>query len=186
MRCVMNRGEENPTEFLVSFIQLYNAASVAACVILTPDQAVKVSLLLLDLEAANVITAPSVVVKSRALDLDQFRALLGSGLDEIVVASIEASGEYCRTHLVKPAALMPVWGFDDAGSDASVLEGVGHLWGVDVRLEALRMEDMDLPKPLPGAKARFEAWRKTIGPEHAFATVSLPEREGHYVLVAWS
>jgi hypothetical protein len=66
----------------------------------------------------------------------------------------------CRNGLIPlwpdpvPAAAMPVWRFEPEGGSEDALLSSATLWGVDILVEALRVEDDDDPAPVPSVRYR--------------------------------
>ena len=79
---------------------------------------------------------------------------------------------------------MPVWQFEPEGNCDDVLLSSARLWGVDLLLEALRVEGEDHPEPVPAARERFARWASASGGNRRMATVRLPGREESYAVFA--
>jgi hypothetical protein len=84
----------------------------------------------------------------------------------------------------EPAAVMPVWAFEPEGGSDDVLVSSARLWGTDLLVEALRVEDDDHPEPAATVRERFRRWANAAGGGRALATTRLPGRDGAYVVFA--
>ena len=84
----------------------------------------------------------------------------------------------------EPAAVMPVWAFEPEDGSGDVLLSSAKLWGADLLVEALRVEDDDDPTPVPAVRERFRRWADAAGGGRALSTTRLPGREGSYVIFA--
>jgi len=79
---------------------------------------------------------------------------------------------------------MPVWPFEPEGGSAEVLLSSARLWGTDLLVEALRVEEDDDPTPVPSLRDRFRRWTAAAGQEGKLKTRRLTDRAGCYVLFA--
>jgi hypothetical protein len=79
---------------------------------------------------------------------------------------------------------MPVWAFVPEGGSDGVLISSAQLWGSDLFVEALRVEDDDHPEPVATVRERFARWADAAGGRRALATTRLPGRDGSYVVFA--
>jgi hypothetical protein len=80
---------------------------------------------------------------------------------------------------------MPVWPFEPAAGrpeGRDVLLSSGRLWGADLLVEALRMEDLDSPLPVPSVRRRFDRWMAAAGGGRKRVAVQPPGEPGWYVL----
>jgi hypothetical protein len=84
----------------------------------------------------------------------------------------------------EPAAVMPVWAFEPEDGSDDVLISSARLWGTDLFVEALRVEDDDHPEPVPSVRERFTRWIAAAGQGETPMTVRLPGRDGAYVIFA--
>lgn len=85
-----------------------------------------------------------------------------------------------------PVAVMPVWHFGPEGASEDVLVSSAMLWGVNLLVEALRVEDDDDPAPVPSVRERFDRWAVAAGSARDLSPMHLPGRQGCYVLFAAS
>ena len=79
---------------------------------------------------------------------------------------------------------MPVWPFEPEGRSGDAMLSSARLWGVDLLVEALHVEDDDDPTPVPSVRDRFRRWAITAGHGGKLKTARLPGRDGCYVLFA--
>ena len=79
---------------------------------------------------------------------------------------------------------MPVWPFEPEGGSGDVMLSSATLWGVDLLVEALRVEDDDDPTPVPAVRDRFRRWADAAGHGGKLKTTRLPGRSGCYLLFA--
>lgn len=113
--------------------------------------------------------------------IDHFRSSVGR---HFVKAALAAAGHAFPSTTPAPAAVMPVWAFEPDGANEDVMLSSGTLWGSDLLLEALRVEDADDPVAVPAARARFDRWTAAAGITGPLSTTRLPGREGCYVVFA--
>jgi hypothetical protein len=62
-----------------------------------------------------------------------------------------------------PATIMPVWAFEPQGPTDDVLISSARLWGSELFVEALRVEEDDVPVPVPSVHWRFARWVAAAG-----------------------
>jgi hypothetical protein len=77
-----------------------------------------------------------------------------------------------------------VWPFEPEGGSGDVLLTSARLWGVDLLVEALRVEDDDDPTPAPPVHARFRRWADAAGQGGRMKATRLPGCDGCYVVFA--
>ena len=83
-----------------------------------------------------------------------------------------------------PVAAMPVWPFEPERAGSDVLVSSARLWGVDLFVEALRVEDDEEAAPVPAVRERYARWLAAAGAELAVRPVRLPGRPGSYAVFA--
>jgi hypothetical protein len=115
--------------------------------------------------------------------VEDLRAALGG---PFVDAALAASDVPAQGSEPAPVALMPVWAFEPEVAGDDVLLSSATLWGANLLVEALRVEDFDDPTPVPSVRERFDRWAAGAGAERALAPVRLPGRNGCYVVFAAS
>ena len=83
----------------------------------------------------------------------------------------------------QPIAIMPVWSFEaegDDGADRDVLLSSGRLWGAEILLEALKVDNPDDPVPARTVRCRHDRWVKAAGGSRLRTFVHVPGEEGCY------
>ena len=116
--------------------------------------------------------------------LRHLRVALG---DLFVDAALGADPTRPAGAAVQPVAVMPVLPFEAEGDDPGdrdVLLSSGRLWGVDVLLEALRVDGPDNLVPIPAVRPRFERWVRAAGGSTLRAAIHPPGEAGCYFLAA--
>ena len=83
-----------------------------------------------------------------------------------------------------PAAVMSAWPFEPEGGSGDALLSSATLRGVDLLVEALRVEDDDDPTPAPSVRDRFRRWADAADHGGKLKTTRLPDRDGCYVVFA--
>ncbi len=83
-----------------------------------------------------------------------------------------------------PAAVVPVWPFEPERGGGDALLSSARLCGVDLLVEALRVEGDDDPTPVPFVRDRFRRWADAAGHGGRRKTMRLPGRDGCYVVFA--
>lgn len=78
---------------------------------------------------------------------------------------------------------MPVWAFEPEEENGDVLLSSANLWGTDLLVEALRVEDDD-PTPVPSVRDRFRRWAEVAGKSQNLKTVRMLGHDGSYILFA--
>jgi hypothetical protein len=115
--------------------------------------------------------------------VEDLRAALGA---RFVDAALAASNVPSESGETGPIALMQVWAFKPDGAGDDVLVSSATLWGANLLVEALRVEDDDDPTPVPSVRERFDRWAAAAGGARALSPVRLPGRQGCYVVFAAS
>ena len=106
---------------------------------------------------------------------------IGTPISDVALAAAERS---VPAGDATPAAVMPVWAFEPDGGSEDVLLSSARLWGTDLLVEALRVEDEDDPAPVPAVRERFRCWADAAGQAERLKAARLPGRDGFYVLFA--
>lgn len=81
-----------------------------------------------------------------------------------------------------PIAAMPVWAFESDRCGPDVMLSSARLWGTDLLVEALRVEDD--AAPVAAVRARYNRWLAAAGSGRFLRPVRLPGRPGSYALFA--
>ena len=137
---------------------------------------------------AGIILLPTVDPTPSPIGaVDVLHHLRGAVGDLFVDAALSADPTRPAGTAVQPAAVMPVWPFEAEGDDPGdrdVLLSSGRLWGVDVLLEALRVDGPDNPVPVPAVRPRFERWIRAAGGGTPRSAIHPPGEAGCYFLAA--
>jgi hypothetical protein len=84
----------------------------------------------------------------------------------------------------KRVGVTPLRPFEPEDGSGDVLLSSARLWGVDLLVEALRVQDDDDSTPVPAARERFRRWTDAAGQAERLKAARLPGRDGCYVLFA--
>jgi len=103
-----------------------------------------------------------------------------------VSSTLEILGSYDTESLNQATvtALMPVWPFVPESGGGDALLSSARLWGVDLLVEALRVEEDDDPTPAPSVRDRLRRWADAAGHGGRLKATRLPGRDGCYVVFA--
>jgi hypothetical protein len=172
----------------ITFLNCSDAKLFSAEVELSEDDRARLASALAWLQDAGVLLLPAACRpegRMTAGDLiDHLRALVG---DHIVDAALLADPGRPACRDPAPAAVMPVWRFEVAGDDPDdrdVLLASGRLWGADLLMEALRVEDPDHPEPVREVRSRYDRWIRAAGGRRLRAVIHPPGEKGCYFLAA--
>ena len=113
--------------------------------------------------------------------LDLVRRAVGA---HFVDAALSAGGRPGPGSDPDPVAAMPVWAFEPECDEADVLISSARLWGVDLLVEALRVEDDEDAAPVAAVRDRYARWIAAAGAGRAVRPSRLPGRPGHYAVFA--
>lgn len=114
--------------------------------------------------------------------LDDTLATLRRDLGSMVVEAAEKAAKHPFTPVPKPQSLVPVWSFEKARDNPTLLTAHGLFSGVPIVFEAIHVQDADLLRPFEAVKARFEAWRIAMGPDATPGTCAVPGAFGAYAI----
>jgi hypothetical protein len=169
----------------IAFVQCFDATTFCRIVHMTEGEERGLRGLLAALCRAGFILragyADSLPGSGYSEVVEDLRQSIGA---HIVDAFLTAGDDAPAGREPAPAAVMPVWAFEPEGTSDDVLISSARLWGVDLLVEALRVEDDDDPKPVVSVGARFRRWVDAAGGCAALKTTRLPGREGPYVVFA--
>jgi len=112
---------------------------------------------------------------------DHLRATVGAPIADAALAAAERS---VPAGDPAPATLVPVWPFEPEGGSGDALLSSARLWGVDLLVEALRVEGDDDPTPVPSVRDRFRRWADAAGQGGRLKATRLPGRGGCFVVFA--
>jgi hypothetical protein len=140
----------------IAFVNCFDATTLGRTVHLTPDEERRLRNVLAALRDYGFILEASF---ERALPgcgyadvADHLRATIRTPIADAALAAAERSVPATDP---APAAVMPVWPFEPDPGNEDVLLSSARLWGVDLLVEALRVEDDDDPTPVPSVRDRL-------------------------------
>jgi hypothetical protein len=172
----------------VAFLNCFDAKLFCAEVELTEGDQRRLESALAWLQDAGVLLLPAPDQSDARLDangvIEHLRATVG---DHIVEAALAADPDAPRASGPAPTAVLPVWPFEAEGDDPGdrdVLLASGRLWGAEVLLEALRVDEPDNPVPVLEVRSRFDRWVKAAGGGRMRAVIHPPGEKGCYFLAA--
>jgi hypothetical protein len=170
----------------VAFVNLFDATTFGRTVHLTPDEERRLRNVLAALRDYGFILEasfePAVPGYGFADVADHLRATIGSPIADAALAAAERSVPATDP---APAAVVPVWPFEpEGGGGDDALLSSARLWGVDLLVEALRVEGDDDPTPVPSVRERFRRWADAAGHGGRLKATRLPGRGGCYVVFA--
>jgi hypothetical protein len=169
----------------VAYVNLFDATTVGRTVHLTPDEERRLRNVLAALRDYGFILEasfePALPGCGFADVAAHLRATIGSPIADLALAATARSVPAVDP---APAAVMPVWPFEPDPGNEDVLLSSARLWGVDLLVEALRVEDDDDPTPVPSVRDRFRCWADAAGHGGKLKTTRLPGRDGCYVVFA--
>jgi hypothetical protein len=169
----------------VAFVNCFDATTFGRTVYLTPDEERRLRNVLAALCDYGFILAasfePALPGYGFADVADHLRATIGSPIADAALAAAERSVAAIDP---APTAVMPVWPFEPDPGNEDVLLSSARLWGTDLLVEALRVEDDDDPTPVPSVRDRFRRWADAAGHGAKLKTTRLPGRGGCFVVFA--
>ena len=175
-----------PRPIAVAFTSCHDASTFGRTVWMTPAETARLRGLLAALQGWGVLLRAAVEPAVPGYGFDQavghLRASLGDHVVRAALAAAEAGP--CSSSDPWPAAVMPVWAFEPEGRGEDVLLSSARLWGVDLLLEALRVEGDDDPQPVSAVRERFGRWIAAAGRHQGVHPVRLPGRGGSYAVFA--
>ena len=171
--------------YSVAFATCSNAATVAMTVQLSVQEEDRLRDLLGSLQDYGLILPPAFAAASDAFGfpdaVDLVRHALGA---TFVDAALFSGGRPGSGSDPDPVAAMPVWPFEPERAGPDVLVSSARLWGVDLFVEALRVEDDEEAAPVPAVRERYARWVAAAGAGLAVRPVRLPGRPGCYAVFA--
>jgi|HubBroStandDraft_1064217.scaffolds.fasta_scaffold247317_1 hypothetical protein len=169
----------------VAFVNCFDATTFGRTVHLTADEERQMRNVLVALHDYGFILEASVEPMQPGYGFsdvaDHIRATIGAPIADAALAAGERSVPAIDP---APAAVMPLWPFEPEGGSGDVMLSSATLWGVDLLVEALRVEDDDDPTPVPAVRDRFRRWADAAGHGGKLKTTRLPGRSGCYLLFA--
>ena len=169
----------------VAFVNCFDATTFGRTVHLTADEERRLRNVLAALRDYGLILEASIEPALPGYGFgdvaDHLRATIGSPIADAALAAFERCVPATDP---PPVAVMPVWEFDPDGGSEDVLLSSARLWGTDLLVKALRVEDEDDPVPVPAVRERFRRWTDAAGQAERLKAARLPGRDGFYVLFA--
>ena len=183
MDTTIDAADARPTT--VAFVNCFDGSTFGRAVYLTADEERRLRNVLAALRDYGFILEasfePALPGYGFADVADHLRATIGSPIADAALAASERSVP--RSDPV-PIAVIPVWPFEPEGGSADAPLGSARVWGTDLLVEALQVEDDDDPTPAPSMRDRFRRWADAAGHGGRLKTTRLPGRGGWYVLFA--
>ena len=168
----------------IAFLNCHTAKLFTADVDMSESEEVALASMLAWLQEAGVVMLPAAEGPAAPIAAADFEACVRRTVGDCLVdAALDADPERPAAGGSRPIAVMPVWPFEDEGdasADRDVLLSSGRLWGADILLEALRVEDPDNPVPVTTVRCRHDRWVKAAGGAKLRAFVHLPGEQGCY------
>src|SRR5271166_3931425 len=167
----------------VAFVNCFDATTFGCTVHLTPDEERRLRNVLAALRDYGFILEasfePALPGYGYAAVADHLRTTIGTPIADAALAA----GERCVPAVdPAPAAVMPVWPFEPEGGSEDAMLSSARLWGVDLLVEALKVEDDDDPTPVPAVRDRYRRWTDAAGHGGKLKTTRLPGCGGCYVV----
>ena len=167
----------------VAFVNCFDATTFGRTVHMTADEERRLRNVLAALRDYGFILEASIEPALPGYGYgdvaDHLRATIGSPIADAALAAVERCVPATDP---PPVAVMPVWEFHPDGGSGDVLLSSARLWGTDLLVEALRVEDD--PVPVPAVRERFRRWTDAAGQAERLKAARLPGRDGFYVLFA--
>ena len=170
----------------VAFLNCFDATLFSADVHLSREDEARLTALLAWLQDAGILILPK---PPRGWCGSNFSAVIahlrGAVGAHVVEAGLAAGPALPNATRSPPAAVMPIWPFEPEGSSGrDILVSSGRLWGVDILLEAFRVDDPDSPESVSAVRSRFDRWVWAAGGRRLRAVIHPPGEEGCYILAA--
>jgi hypothetical protein len=176
-------GDARPTG--IAFVQCFDGTTFCRIVYMTAREERRLRGLLAAIHGAGLILRASYAEpfpgSGYEAVVDDLRQSIGA---HIVDAFLTSGGGGSASREPPPAAVMPVWAFEPEGDGEDVLVSSARLWGSDLLVEALRVEDDDDSQPVASVRNRFLRWADAAGGRAVLKTTRLPGRDGSYVIFA--
>jgi hypothetical protein len=183
MDTTIDAADARPTT--VAFVNCFDGSTFGRAVYLTADEERRLRNVLAALRDYGFILEasfePALPGYGFADVADHLRATIGFPIADAALAATARSVPAIEP---APAAVMPVWPFEPEGGGGDALLSSARLWGVDLLVEALRVEDDDDPTPVPSVRDRFRRWADAAGHGGSLKTTRLPGRGGCFVVFA--
>jgi hypothetical protein len=168
----------------VAFVQCFDATTFGRTIYMTAHEERRLRGLLTALCDAGLILRASFAPALPDYGYPEAVEQLGGSIGAHVVDALVGGDRVEPDREPAPAAVMPVWAFEPEGPTDDVLLSSARLWGSDLFVEALRVQDDDAPVPVPSVRDRFRRWVDAAGSDRSPSTTRLPGRDGSYVIFA--
>lgn len=172
--------------FALAFTNCFDASTNGHVVHLTRGEETQLQAILTSLRDCGLILCANLAHAESSSMFEDAIALLQTS----VGSSSVSSGRAARYPFVvssnpPPIALMMVWPFEPEGYSDDVLVTSAQLWGLDLFVEALRVENDENPVPVPSVRERYGRWAAAAAESMRLARATrLPGRQGSYALFA--
>ena len=181
----MDRNASHARPTAVAFVNCFDATTFGRTVHLAPDEERRLRNVLAAVHDYGFILAASFEPAEPGYGfgdvIDHLRATIGAPIADAALAAAEREVPPAEP---APAAVMPVWAFEPEDGNGDALLSSANLWGTDLLVEALRVEDDDDPTPVPSVRERFRRWADAAGKGARLKTVRMLGHDGCYVLFA--
>jgi hypothetical protein len=181
---MMDNGTVETRTSRIAFLNCFNSQLYVSDVIMSETEEIQLNATLTWLRDAGVLLLPANELVPCTISvadvIDHVRRSVG---DLLVDTALSAEPTHLCGNLPQPIAVMPVWPFTTEGDDCKdrdVLLSSGRLWGNDILLEALRVDDHDNPVPVCPVRSRYDRWIKAAGGGRLRAVVHVPGEKGGY------
>ncbi len=169
----------------VAFVNCRDASTFGRVVYVTAHERDRLRELLRGLQEFGLILAPSLEPAGSSYNFgDLVGHLEGSFGAHILQAALPRKAGFVPGSDPPPVAVMPVWAFELEADNEDVLLSSARLWGADLLLEALRLDDEEDAQPVAAVRQRFARWVAAAGGRAEVAPVRLPGRRGSYAVFA--
>jgi hypothetical protein len=174
----------------IAFLNCNDAALHVADVKLTEEERARVRAALAWLEHSGIVLVPRQHQGAAVRTYDVLLATLQASVGDLAFqAALGAEPREPMGEQAAPCAVMTVWKLEPEGDDVEdrdVLLGSGRLWGIDLLIEALRVEEPDDPLPAKTVRPRLERWVKAAGGGSLRKACRPPGEDGWYAVAAIS
>lgn len=169
----------------VAFTNCSNATTATITASVTASEEFRLRELLRHLQAFGLILPPTFVIADAigfTHAIDTIASTVGSSVVDAALAA--------RCNRVggdpAPVAVMPVWPFEPEGPEADVMLSSARLWGVDLLVEALRVDDDESGIPVRAVQDRHARWLAAAGAGRPVRPIRLSGIQGSFAVFAAS
>ncbi len=161
------------------------ATTVAMTARLTASEEERLRWLLRGLDGFGLILPFAVSAWPEALGYGRVVQLIADAVGRHFVEAALAAGEpACVGEGPDPVAAVPIWAFEPEHGSPDVLVSSARLWGVDLFVEALRVEDDETGLPVAAVRARHARWLAAAGARRPVRAARLTGWPGSYAVFA--